>query len=208
MLEPELAYTNLAKLAERALGTELELFISMEESAKTEQILEVYKRAASRYPNIGITLQAHLHRTPDDLAALSASPGRIRIVKGAYQEPGEVAISRSESLNERYLQLVEQALGDGHRVSVATHDEFIIEEAIQRGLLTAGGARLEMLYGIRPELGSRLKSAGYPVQIYLTYGQEWYLYLCHRIAEYPPNLYRAIANMAASQGVEPVEAYD
>lgn len=69
----------------------------MEESAKTEQILEVYNRAASRYQNIGITLQEHLHRTPNDFAALSASPGRIRIVKGAYQELGKVAISRSES---------------------------------------------------------------------------------------------------------------
>lgn len=208
MLDTELAYTNLAKLAARTLETELELFISMEESAKTERILEVYKRAASRYPNIGITLQAHLHRTPDDLAALSASPGRIRIVKGAYQESGEVAISRSESLNERYLQLVGKALGDGHRVSIATHDERIIEEAIQRGLLTVRGAELEMLYGIRPELSSRLKSAGYPVQIYLTYGHEWYLYLCHRISEYPPNLNRAVANMADSQRVDPVEAYD
>ncbi|MFC6650700.1 proline dehydrogenase family protein [Paenibacillus rhizoplanae] len=208
MLDTGLAYTNLIKLAARALETELELFISMEESAKTEQILEVYKRAASRYPNIGITLQAHLHRTPDDLAALSASPGRIRIVKGAYQESDEVAIPRSESLNEGYLQLVGQALGDGHRVSVATHDERIIREAIQRGLLTVHGAKLEMLYGIRPELGSKLKSAGYPVQIYLTYGHEWYLYLCHRIAEYPPNLYRAVANMADSQRVDPVEAYE
>ncbi|WP_426451941.1 proline dehydrogenase family protein [Paenibacillus sp. S-38] len=208
MLDTELAYTNLAKLAARAQEAELELFISMEESAKTERILEVYKWAASRYPNVGITLQAHLHRTPDDLAALSASPGRIRIVKGAYQEAGEVAISRSETLNERYLQLVEKALGDGHRVSVATHDERIIEEAIRRGLLTVRGAELEMLYGIRPELGGRLKSAGYPVRIYLTYGHEWYLYLCHRIAEYPPNLYRAVANMADSQRIDPVEEYD
>lgn len=208
MLDMELAYTNLTKLAARAPGTELELFISMEESAKTEQILEVYKRAASKYSNIGITLQAHLHRTPDDLAALAGSPGLIRIVKDAYQESDEVAISRSEALNERYLQLVEQALADGHRVSVATHDERIIEEAIQRGLLTERGAKLEMLYGIRPELGSRLKSAGYPVQIYLTYGHEWYLYLCHRIAEYPPNLYRAVTNMAESRRVDPVDAYD
>ncbi|MFB9328673.1 proline dehydrogenase family protein [Paenibacillus aurantiacus] len=208
MLDTELAYTNLAQIAARAQVAELELFVSMEESAKTERILEVYKRAASRYPNIGITLQAHLHRTPDDLPALAALPGRIRIVKGAYQEAVEVAISRSEALNVRYLQLVEKALGDGHRVSIATHDERIIEEAIRRGLLTMRGAELEMLYGIRPELGGRLKSAGYPVRIYLTYGHEWYLYLCHRIAEYPPNLYRAVANMADSQRVDPVEAYD
>lgn len=121
-------------------------------------------------------------------------------VRSRYPDPNP--------LNERYLQLVGKALGDGHRVSVATHDERIIEEAIQRGLLTVRGAKLEMLYGIRPELGSRLKSAGYPVQIYLTYGHEWYLYLCQRIAEYPPNLYRAVANMADSQRVDPVEAYD
>lgn len=83
----------------------------------------------------------------------------------------------------------------------------IISEAINRGLLDSGSAEFEMLYGIRPELSAKLQSAGYPVRIYVTYGHEWFLYLCHRIAEYPPNLYRAVADMARDEAVEPYRAY-
>ena len=134
-------------------------------------------------------------------------PRRIRIVKGAYQEPAEYAMSRSAALDERYLPLVQDAIHRGHRVSIATHDERIINEAINLGLLDSGSAEFEMLYGIRPELSAKLQSSGYPVRIYVTYGHEWFLYLCHRIAEYPPNLYRAVVAMASDETVEPYQAY-
>ncbi|WP_103107171.1 proline dehydrogenase family protein [Brevibacillus reuszeri] len=206
-VETDLAYRNFMKLAEEAQSANVELFISMEESAKTDRILDVYRQAVSHYPNIGITLQAHLNRTPLDLAALGDSPRRIRIVKGAYQEPAEYAMSRSAALDERYLSLVQDAIHRGHRVSIATHDERIINEAIHLGLLDSGNAEFEMLYGIRPELSAKLQSAGYPVRIYVTYGHEWFLYLCHRIAEYPPNLYGAVVAMASDEAVEPYQAY-
>lgn len=207
-VEQDLAYRQLKKLAEKANKVGIELFISMEESSKTDRILDVYRQAASHYPKIGITLQAQLNRTLQDLSALSDSPRRIRIVKGAYQESAEYMLSRSAELNERYLTLVESAIRQGHRVSIATHDEHLINEVIQRGLLDAGQAEFEMLYGIRPELSAKLRAAGYPVRIYVTYGHEWFLYLCHRIAEYPPNLYRAVANMASVEAVEPYRDYE
>jgi proline dehydrogenase len=209
-LDKEFAFSHLMNLAEQAQEAGVELFISMEESSKTDDILSLYERAASFYPNIGITLQAHLIRTPQDLAAIVASPSRIRIVKGAYQEPADCSIPRSSTLSDRYLELVESAIRQGHHVSIATHDEHIIEEVLKRGWLSNSDVEFEMLYGIRPDLSSRLKAAGHPVRIYLTYGHQWFLYLCHRIAEYPPNLFQAVMDMVSNEEVEVVviKAYD
>ncbi|MFC4104102.1 proline dehydrogenase family protein [Paenibacillus xanthanilyticus] len=205
--DDELAVAQLLGLARRARGTGIELFVSMEESAKTDRILAVYKRAAAEEPGIGITLQAYLNRTPGDLAGLEGIGGPVRIVKGAYREPEEAAIGRSEALNERYLSLVEAALAQGRRVSVATHDETLIEAVAARGWI-GQGLEFELLYGIRPDLAGRLKAIGYPVRVYITYGDEWYLYLCHRIAEFPPNLYRAIADIAGGTAADPLSEYE
>ncbi|WP_284646636.1 proline dehydrogenase family protein [Paenibacillus silviterrae] len=207
-LDGGLAYKQLTELAAQAQRHGIELFISMEESAKTDAILSIYERAAAAYENIGITLQAQLNRTAQDLDGLQNSPGRVRIVKGAYQEPGHLAIPRSAALNERYLTQVESAIRKGHRVSIATHDETIVAEVIKRGWIHEPGVEFELLYGIRPDLSSRLKKAGYPVRVYLTYGHEWYLYLCHRIAEYPPNLFQAFIDMTGAGTADPVLEYE
>ncbi|MGG1638821.1 proline dehydrogenase family protein [Paenibacillus sp. NRS-1760] len=206
-LDTDLAYSNLMNLAGQAQKAGVELFISMEESSKTDRILSIFERAASIYPNVGITLQAHLKRTPQDLAAIS-SPSRIRIVKGAYQESSEYSLPRSPALNNRYVELVESALRQGHRVSIATHDESIIEQLLNQGVGSSSNAEFEMLYGIRPDLSSKLKAAGHPIRIYLTYGHEWYLYLCHRIAEYPPNLFQAVIDTVSHEGLQPVQSYE
>jgi len=205
-LDTELAYSNLMNLAEQAQKAGVELFISMEESSKTDRILSIVERAASIYPNVGITLQAQLKRTPQDLAAIS-SPSRIRIVKGAYQESSDYSLPRSPALNDRYVELAQSALRQGHRVSIATHDESIIEQLLNQGVGASSNAEFEMLYGIRPDLSNKLKAAGHPIRIYLTYGHEWYLYLCHRIAEYPPNLFQAVIDTVSHEGVKPVQSY-
>lgn len=88
-----------------------------------------------------------------------------------------------------------QSIRIGHPVSIATHDESLIQTVLERGYLHEPHVELEMLYGIRTDLAARLRTAGITIRIYLTYGTEWYLYLCHRIAEYPPNLYAAITDM-------------
>ncbi|WP_028532469.1 proline dehydrogenase family protein [Paenibacillus sp. UNC217MF] len=204
-IDSELAYKNLTAMAALARQADVELFVSMEESAKTDAILSIYTKAAAVYANLGITLQAQLNRTAQDLTDIS---GRIRIVKGAYQETEKIAMPRSSALNERYIQLIEQAIRKGHRLSIATHDESIIDQVIKRGWIHEPGVELEMLYGIRPDLSSRLKKAGYPVRIYLTFGREWYLYLCHRIAEYPPNVFQAILDMTEAGAADPVQNYE
>jgi proline dehydrogenase len=194
-IDPDTAYNHLLELAKKADQYGIILMISMEESSKTNEILDIYKKTTEQYPNVGITLQVHLYRSSDDIQELIHYPGKIRIVKGAYQESVEVALSRSKELNNRYLNLLEQLIETNHPVSIATHDEILIQEMEQRQLLKHPNVEIEMLYGIRPDVLKDLKSKEYNCKVYLTYGQEWYLYLCHRIAEYPENLYRAVTDM-------------
>lgn len=194
-VEPDLALQNLLEMAAEAEKYHLSLMISAEESEKTDQVLSVYKKAVAKYPNIGVTLQAQLYRTLDDLKELLQYSGAFRIVKGAFQEPPDICIPRSEKLDKRYLELVELCIKSGHQVSVASHDEGIYKQIIERGYLKNPHVEAEMLYGIRPDLCKQLKDEELPVRVYLTYGSEWYLYLVHRIAEYPPNIYVAITDM-------------
>lgn len=194
-VNPELAYTNLLELAHKANQYGITLMVSMEESSKTSDIFDIYKRVTAQYPNVGITIQAHLYRTDFDIQELMQYPGKIRLVKGAFQESTDIAMQRSKELNERYLNFVEQLITVNHPISIATHDELLIQEMEQRQYFEYSCIEIEMLYGIRPDLLRDLKSKGYNCKVYLTYGKEWYLYLCHRIAEYPENLYLAVTDI-------------
>ncbi|WP_028549562.1 proline dehydrogenase family protein [Paenibacillus sp. UNC451MF] len=197
-INPQLAYNNLILLAKEAVRHSLTILISMEEAAKTDLILSVYKQAIVHCSNLGITLQAHLYRTPQDLETLLPLGGCIRIVKGAYQESALDAMPRSKALNDQFSKLVARCIQAGCSISAATHDDALITEMRERGYFDISYFELEMLYGIRPELSSNLHAAGFPVRIYLTYGEEWYLYICHRIAEFPPNVYLALTDIIQS----------
>ncbi|MGG2113272.1 proline dehydrogenase family protein [Lysinibacillus pakistanensis] len=202
-----LAYTHLQELAEKAQQYGISLMISMEESSKTSSIIEVYKKIAMQYPNIGITLQAHLYRTEEDIQQLTQYPGRIRLVKGAFQESDDIALTRSRKLNERYLHFVEQLIEAKHPISIATHDKALILEMEKRRYFQQPNVEIEMLYGVQPALLQQLKKNGYLCRVYLTYGTEWFLYLCHRIAEYPENLYLAVTDIINPSILENSEDY-
>lgn len=202
-----LAYTNLQELAQKAQQYGISLMISMEESSKTSSIIEVYKKIAMQYPNIGITLQAHLYRTEEDIQQLTQYPGRIRLVKGAFQESDDIALTRSRKLNERYLHFVKQLIEAKHPISIATHDKALILEMEKRQYFQQPNVEIEMLYGVQPALLQQLKKSGYPCRVYLTYGTEWFLYLCHRIAEYPENLYLAVTDIINPSILENSEDY-
>ncbi|KOP80984.1 proline dehydrogenase [Lysinibacillus sp. FJAT-14745] len=203
----ELAYKHLVELAQKANQYEITLMISMEESSKTSDILNIYKKIASQYSNVGITLQVHLYRTEEDIQQLIQYPGKIRLVKGAFQEPIDVALKRSAELNERYLHYVEQLINANHPILIATHDEVLIQEMEQRQYFNQPNVEIEMLYGIRPDLIHQLKAKGYRCKVYLTYGTDWYLYLCHRLAEYPENLFLAVADIINPSMLSRSEGY-
>ncbi|MGI8317042.1 proline dehydrogenase family protein [Halobacillus mangrovi] len=195
MLSDELAFTNLKELAEEAQKHHIQLMISMEESQKTDKILSLYQKVSKSFTNVGITLQVHLERSSVDLNELLKTSGRIRLVKGAYQESEGSYIPRSEELNKRYIEFVSTCIDNNHPLSVATHDESILIDLKAKGLLCRTNVEVEMLDGVRPDVLRSLNEDNIQTKVYVTYGSEWYLYLVHRIAEYPPNIYSFISDI-------------
>ncbi len=195
MISDEIAFNNLEELAKEAQKHHIQLMISMEESQKTDKILSLYKRISKSYSNVGITLQVHLKRSSEDLKNLLETSGKIRLVKGAYQEPEDIHISRSDELNKRYIEFVSKCIESNHPLSVATHDENILMDLKAKGFLNNMNVEVEMLDGVRPDLLRSLKEDNIQTRVYVIYGSEWYLYVVHRIAEYPPNIYTFISDM-------------
>ncbi len=199
VVDSELAYRNACLLAQAAQEIGTEMMISMEGSERTDAILAMHKRLCAEFDNVGITLQAYLYRTTADLASALNRPGRIRLVKGAYEEPEGVAEPRGAVLDQAYCDFMEILLMSGHRCSIATHDQALLKHAqkfIREHRLKRDQIEFEMLYGVTPERLQQVRKRKYYTRVYLPYGQEWYLYLCHRLAEYPPGIYQAIADAA------------
>ncbi|XOQ14328.1 MAG: proline dehydrogenase [Shouchella clausii] len=201
MISDSVAFTNLEELAKVAHQHNIQLMISMEESQKTDTILSLYKRIAKSFSNVGITLQVHLERSSMDLNDLLKTPGRIRLVKGAYQEPEGIYIPRSEELNKRYIEFVSMCVERNQPLSIATHDENLLTELKAKGLLYRPNVEVEMLDGVRPDLLRSLKEDGIQTKVYVTYGSEWYLYVVHRIAEHPPNIYTFLSDIIGQHTV-------
>lgn len=197
-ISKELCLANLEQICGDAQQHNIEVIISAEGHERTDEVINAYLQVSKRFSNASITLQAYLHRSQDDLEELMKQSGRVRVVKGAFDTPEGIALPRGEALNQRYLGFVEQLLSAGHLCSIATHDHYIQQEAkkiFEKIKPPRNIYEFESLYGIQSEQLAELKEQGYPVKMYFVYGKEWYLYLCNRIAEYPLNLFRAVADI-------------
>lgn len=206
VVDAGLAFENASRLAEAARLAGTEMMISMEGSERTSAVLEIHHRLCKRFNNVGITLQAYLYRTEKDLAAALERPGKIRLVKGAFEEPPELACARGEKLDTFYSEAMQTLLARGRSCSIATHDAAMLNyahEFAQQRELDPQLFEFEMLHGATPDRLKQMLDRGYRVRDYLPYGREWYLYVCHRLAEYPPNIYRALAD-AVGDNCRPV----
>jgi proline dehydrogenase len=187
-IDEELAYANIRRLLE--LGNFIR--IDMEQSRFVEPTLRIYRRLRDEhFDNVGTVLQAYLYRTPDDLESLLPLAPNLRLVKGAYLEPEQVAYPRKADVDAVYRRLLERMLQAGGHTAVATHDERLIERTI-RFAAAEGISRerfeFQMLYGVRPQLQLDLVRRGYKVLVATPYGPEWYPYLMRRLGERPANL--------------------
>lgn len=199
---PALATRHLTGIAAAAGAAGRDVMISMEGSERTQAILDTHATVSADHPNVGITLQAARHRSDADLDAVLARPGRVRLVKGAYAEPGAVAHPRGDGLDAAYARLAARlvaAAAEGHPVSVATHDPVLLSSVVRDveargGPAAVPGLEVEMLHGVRPDRLAAVAARGVPTRVYLVYGREWWLYLCHRLAENPPGLLAALAD--------------
>ena len=172
--------------------------ISAEGSDRTDLVLDLYEALAADYPHVGITLQARLHRTPDDLERVLARPGTVRLVKGSFLETDAVAWRRdSPEMTAAFLALAERLVTAGHPVSLATHDESLVDALIAAhgDALREPEVEFEMLMGLGTDLLDRLHGEGYRTREYVIFGGEWWLYVLNRIAEQPERVLAALADM-------------
>ena len=180
------------------------VWIDMEGSGYVDRTLDLYRAARSRHMNTGLCLQAYLYRTAEDLGALLPINPSIRLVKGAYAEPQQVAFPRKKDVDENYLQLAQTLLDEvcrgGVRAAFATHDEGLIlkieEEASQRGI-TLGDLEFQMLYGIGTAKQKELAAQGYKVEVLISYGTAWFPWYMRRLAERPANLWFVMRKMVS-----------
>lgn len=188
-IDPQLAVDAIDRLATRASEVGTTVTIDMEDSRFTGDTVDLYAAAQKDHENLGLAVQAYLKRTPDDLAALAPLGGHIRLCKGAYVEPADLALQTKSAVDGAYLaQLKTLMAAESVRPAIATHDLDLIDAA--RGLAEGRIEPFEfqMLYGVRTKLQEQLVGEGFPLRIYLPFGSQWYPYLTRRMSERPANV--------------------
>jgi len=198
-IDGELAQRNLAELVAHAAGVGNFVRIDMEESRHVDATLRIYRSLReSGHENVGAVLQSYLFRSEEDLAALLPLAPNLRLVKGAYLEPPEVAYPQKRDVDAAYVRLLEASLSGAGFTAVATHDETLIEHAIafaREHAIPRERFQFQMLYGVRPRLQLDLVGRGFDVLVATPYGPEWYRYLMRRLAERPANLLFLLRNL-------------
>jgi proline dehydrogenase len=194
-LDREFCYANLVRLIEATPPDET-LWIDMEQSPYVDVTLEIYLRARKANANVGVCVQAYLYRTEKDLNSLIAIGAAVRLVKGAYNEPAEIAFPRKSDVDANYMELAKRLLSPEARkarvrAAIATHDRAIIQNLIQwaTGLgVPKSQLEFQMLYGIQRAEQMRLAQEGYRSGVLISYGTFWYPWFMRRLAERPANI--------------------
>lgn len=191
---------NMTAILERAKARGNFVRLDMEGSAYTQRTLDFFyaKLYPAFGPHVGVVIQSCLRRSTDDVARLVEAKARVRLCKGAYLEPPEVAFPDKADVDRHYVRLMEQMMLHGNYPGLATHDPAIIAHA--RSFAKAQGidpARFEfqMLYGVRRDLQDQLRAAGFNVRVYVPFGTQWYPYLMRRLAERPANIAFILGNV-------------
>lgn len=194
-LDTEVAAGNLNRILKVAQTHGIFVRIDMESSAYVDRTLEVYRQMREQFTDVGVVIQSYLKRSADDIEALVHDGAAVRLVKGAYKEPADIAFADKADVDRNFEQLATRMLQDdartaGVRLAVATHDRSLVEKAqtiaVDRGVHQ--GLEFQMLYGIARDLQNDTAAGRFPVRIYISYGEAWYPWFMRRLAERPANL--------------------
>jgi proline dehydrogenase len=188
-LDHEFCRDNIAELVREAAKRDNFVRIDMEDSSTTTETLELYRELRGQgLDNVGIVLQAYMKRTLTDIADLADLRPNVRVCKGIYVEPAEIAYQEFDTVRMNFVEAVGALLDAGGYVAVATHDDWVIGEALalidERGL-APDQYEFQMLLGVRPELGDELVREGHRLRIYVPFGRQWYEYSLRRLQENP-----------------------
>lgn len=199
-LDPELAYKNARAVVLEAKKRNNFVRVDMEDSNVTQVTLDIFRRLRAEFElnDVGIVLQSYLRRTYADAQELVKLPARIRICKGAYNEPPEVSFSDKKDVDDNYVKVMQLLLSSGTYHGIATHDPKMIDATINfasREGIAKDKFEFQMLYGVRRDLQHQLARDGYNMRVYVPYGKHWYPYFMRRLAERPANVWFVLKNV-------------
>jgi proline dehydrogenase len=205
-LGTDVALTNLESIVQVAAECDNFVRIDMESSDYVDRTLDTFFALFPQYRNVGVVIQAYLYRSRQDLERLIEAGARVRLVKGAYLEPVDVAFQRKSDVDASFIHLMEMLLSGGVYPAIATHDTAMIEATkrfARDHTIDQSRFEFQMLYGIRRDLQSRLMAEGYRMRVYVPYGTQWYPYLMRRMAERPANVMFVLGNLARETAARP-----
>jgi proline dehydrogenase len=199
-IDPELAYRNARRVVADAARRGNFVRVDLEGSNVTQATIDVFKRLRAEFGlnDVGIVVQSYLYRTMDDVRDLLKIPARIRLCKGAYNEPQDVAYPEKKAVDDNYVRIMKVLLSSGLYHGIATHDPKMIDATIdfaQGQGLGKEAFEFQMLYGIRRDLQEQLSRDGYRMRVYVPYGKHWYPYFMRRLAERPANIWFVLKNL-------------
>lgn len=187
-IDEGLAVESIGRLSDRAEEMGTTVTIDMEDSRYTDATVRIYEKVQTDRGNLGVAIQAYMRRTPDDLQRLIGLGGHIRLCKGAYVEPEEVALTSKSEVDAAFANQLRTLMNATTTApAVATHDQGLIDLTRTLASRREGYFEFQMLYGVRTTLQAELVAAGYPLRVYLPFGSQWYPYLTRRLAERPAN---------------------
>ncbi len=185
----DFCYEQYEKIIERAKKYNNFVRIDMEDSSTTDNIIKLYKKLYEKYPdNVGIVVQAYLHRTLDDIRDMNKATTDYRICKGIYIEPEEIAYKNREEIRDNFIAALNLMLDDGCYVGIATHDKLLVERAykiIADRNIAKDKYEFQMLYGVTEKLRKQILDDGHKMRVYVPFGEQWYFYAVRRLQENP-----------------------
>jgi proline dehydrogenase len=192
-LSEETCATNMHKVLARARKHDIFVRIDMEGSPYTERALKLFsQRLHPEFGDLtGVVIQSYMRRSAADVEALIDMQARVRLCKGAYAEPADIAFQERSEVSESYAELMEHLVRKGNYPGIATHDEELVKRTIEfakKENISADRFEFQMLYGVRRDLQQKLRDDGYNMRVYIPFGTQWYPYLMRRLAERPANL--------------------
>lgn len=197
-ISADLAYRNARAIVEAAGAQNNFVRIDMEDSTKTDATLEVFRRLRADFENVGIVIQAYLFRSEKDIESLLGIGAKIRLCKGAYDEPASAAFPSKADVDANYVRLMKLLLSSGIYHGIATHDPKMIQATRDYSAekkIEPDAFEFQMLYGVRRDLQDLLVSQGCRMRVYVPYGKYWYPYFMRRLAERPANMWFVLRNM-------------
>jgi proline dehydrogenase len=200
-IDEEFCVANLLQLLEAAKKSDTFIRLDMEGTDVTSSTVGILERVFPHYPkNVGIVLQAYLHRTGDDIARMCELGARVRLCKGAYGEPESLAYKKMSVIRDKYLEHMEVLMTRGNYPAIATHDDILINavrQYVADNAVTPDRFEFQMLYGIRTGTQLEIVAAGQNMRVYIPYGKMWYPYFSRRLRERKENVFFILKHMFA-----------